>query len=305
MHSRFKIAILLLSLFTHSNLKAQIASIFENFKFGDPISVVQKELGKISDSTRLIEISNPSFPLAKNTEAHLLAHGIKVEGGKLTKAVFTFSDDHLSYIELRGNVSKSIQANRENTSQKFMDYNVFAMDLLFIHSKEDAAWILTPESTHPNLFTWSNPLLLDVNNRVKYNPSAKIPEFVQMGGALESQLEKFKKASKLVQVDELNGSDPNAQVQINAFGIEYAGFPRKFEARFGDDKLNMIWVLTAKGEEDRIRRKLTETFGQSIFSDANWEFFNDWTVGLRKDKPEVLFLTKQLGLQYKKRLSNK
>ena len=183
-----------------------------------------------------------------------------------------------------------------------MDYQVFTKDLLFIHKKEDTAWILTLESVHPNLFTWNNPLLIDSKNSVNYNSSAKIPEFIKMGGSFKNELAKFEKLSKVVQVDSLDGSDPNAQIQINAYGIEYAGFPRKFEARFGNDKLNMVWVLTAKGEEDRLRQKLTKAYNKPIFINKKWEFFNNWTIALRKDKPEVLFLTEELGKQYRESL---
>jgi hypothetical protein len=99
---------------------------------------------------------------------------------------------------------------------------------------------------------------------------------------------------------ELDGNDPNAQLQIDCFGIEYGGFPRKFEARFGDGKLNVLWILTGKGEEDRLRQKLISEYGQVIFKDDNWEVFNDWQVLLRKDKPEVLMLTKELAVFYRR-----
>ncbi len=282
--------------------EAQIASVFNNFKFGDSLNIVQTQLIKISDSTKVVEVAKPTFPLSKNTEAHLLAYNIRVKTETLDRAVFTFSDHRLCYIEARGQALKIFGVNRKDASQDFMDYLVFPKDLLFIHQKEDAAWVLTPESTHPNLFTWNNPLLADANHSVNYNPSAKIPEFITMGGAFKTELPKFKNTGKTIQINRLDGSDPNAQIQINAYGIEYAGFPRKFEARFGNDKLNMIWVLTAKGEENRLREKLIKAYEKPIFINENWEFFNNWTVALRKDKPEILFLTKELGRQYKDKL---
>ena len=74
--------------------------------------------------------------------------------------------------------------------------------------------------------------------------------------------------SDFINIEELDGSDPNAQLQINCFGINYFGFPRKIEARFGDDKLNVVWILTAKGEEDRKRKALTHQYGKPIFPTA-------------------------------------
>lgn len=110
----------------------------------------------------------------------------------------------------------------------------------------------------------------------------------------------WKRTPCFVHEMELDGSDPNAQLQLNCFGIEYAGFPRKIEARFGDGKLNMVWILTGKGEENRIREKLKTEYGEPVFVNDTWEIFDGWTVGLRKDKPELLLLTKELGQFYKK-----
>lgn len=303
MNIKFLIILFLLYFGTISNSEAQIASVFDDFIFGDSVIIVKKSLTKITDSLKVIEISNPNFPLSKYKETHLIAYSIRLKTGVLNKAIFTFSDDGLCYIEAKGNVRKVFGANRNDNSQAFMDYQVFPNDLLFINFKRDAAWILTPESTHPNLFTWNNPLLINPDKPMTYNSSAKMPEFIKMGGSLKTQLPNFERASQIVQVDTLDGTDPNAQIQINAYGIEYAGFPRKFEARFGNDKLKMVWVLTSKGEEGRIRKKLIEAYGKPIFINNNWEFFENWTIALRKDKPEVLFLTEELGRQYEKSLN--
>ncbi len=298
-----KLLLLIVCTFNAININAQIASVFEGFKFGDSLSTVQKELVKISDSISVVKVPEPNFPLSKNTETHLLAYKIRLKTGTLEKAVFTFSDNHLTYIEAKGNCTQVFTANREDTAVNFMEYLVFTKDLLFILKKEDAAWLLTPESVHPNLFAWNNPLLISPTKLTRYNLSARIPDFITMGSSLKKQLQKLKKVSKIIEVVDLDDSDPNAQTQINAYGIEYAGFPRKFEARFKDGKLTMVWILTAKGEEKRIRAALTKEYGKAVFVNDKWEFFNNWTVGLRKDKPEVLFLNKELALQYKKSLS--
>lgn len=281
---------------------AQIASVFKNIKFGDSTSTVQKELVKISDSLKTIDFSNPQFPLSKNSEIHVLAYGIKIKTKILDRAVFTFADNRLCYIEANGNTLNFFGINDRKNLQSFMNYNVHLSDLLFSDSKNDKVWVLTPEATHPNLFTWNNPLLIDTNSKMEYSQSAKIPKFIKMGSPLKAQQKKIERHSQIIQIDSLDGSDPNAQIQINAYGIEYAGFPRKFEVRFGNEKLNMIWVLTAKGEENRLRQKLIKAYGKAVFINQKWEFFNNWTVALRKDKPEVLFLTEALGKQYKESL---
>jgi hypothetical protein len=44
---------------------------------------------------------------------------------------------------------------------------------------------------------------------------------------------------------------------------------------------------------------LTNQYGEPIFVNEEWEVFNNWQVGLRKDKPEVLLIEKKIGLEYK------
>ena len=36
-------------------------------------------------------------------------------------------------------------------------------------------------------------------------------------------------------------------------------------------------------------------------SNDEWEIFNNWLVGLRKDKPEILLMEKKIALEYKTR----
>jgi len=120
-----------------------------------------------------------------------------------------------------------------------------------------------------------------------------------MGALLDDLKPVFEKNSDFIVAEKLDGSDPNAQIQINCFGVEYLGFPRKVEARFGDNKLNVVWILTGKGEEDRIREALINQYGQPIFVNEDWEIFHNWQVGLRKDKPEVLLMEQNIGLEYK------
>jgi hypothetical protein len=277
------------------------SQVFENIRLEESLNDVKTKIADISDSIKLIRIDSPVFPLAKKAEAHLIAFNVKLSTGVIEKMVLTFADNKLTYIECKGNVLQTLTKGRSSSPQTYLNYQVYINDLLFIDSDHDAAWFLTKESVHPNLFTWNNPLL--ENQELSYEPSAKLPKFITMEDDLEILESLFKKESRILQKDTLDGSDPNAQIQLNAFGIEYAGFPRKFEARFGDGKLNTLWILTAKGEEDRIRQKLIAEYGHPIFLNEKWEFFSGWTVALRKDTPEVLFLSTSQALNYKNSLS--
>lgn len=279
---------------------AQAESIFNGIALDESLEKVTQKLKHISDATNIISVENPSFPLAKNTEEHLICTNIKTENGTIKRAIFTFADDKLSYIEARGNTYNVFASKRKDTARTYMDYEVYFKDKLFLIKKKDIAWILNQGSMHANLFTWENPYLNSgYTKKPASNTSDEIPSFLKMGASIDELKPIFEANSNFTNTEELDGSDPNAQLQINCFGVDYLGFPRKIEARFGNGKLNVVWILTAKGEEDRIRKALIAQYGKPIFTNDDWEIYNNWQVGLRKDKPEVLLMTQKIGLEYK------
>jgi len=279
---------------------AQAETIFNGVILDESLKTVKEKLKSISKSTDVISIDNPSFPLAKDKEEHLVCSIVKTKNGTIGRVVFTFADDKLCYIEARGNIFKVFAGKRKDTARTYMDYEVYVRDRLFLNKKKDIAWILNQEAMHTNLFTWENPYLnSDYKAKSVSNISNKIPVFLKIGASIEELKPLLEANSNFINTEELDGSDPNAQVQINCFGVDYIGFPRKIEARFGDGKLNVVWILTAKGEEDRIRKALMAQYGKPIFTTEDWEIYNNWQVGLRKDKPEVLLMTQEIGLEYK------
>lgn len=299
MKPKLKFSILSVILLFPFIIIAQAESIFNNIKLNNSLENVTKKLSEISESTTTISPEKITFPLSEYQEDHLLCTKVKTNNGIIEKVIFTFSDNKLSYIQAKGNVYKAFTENRKDTARTYIDYEVYVKDRLFLKQKEDVAWILTKDSMHTNLFSWDNPYLNESSQIMSAKTSNKIPDFIQMGGGLKTLKPILEANSQFTSTEKLDGSDPNAQLQINCFGVEYLGFPRKFEARFGDNKLNVVWILTAKGEENRIRTALIKQFGEPIFINDDWEIFNNWQVGLRKDKPEVLLMEQNIGLQYK------
>ncbi len=287
-------------LITPMKFFAQAESIFNGVNLNESLEIVKEKLDKISETTTVISIDNPSFPLAKSKEDHLVCSQVKTVNGTISKVVFTFGDDALKYIEAKGNVQKVLTSKLTDTSRAYLNYDVYVAKILFINKKEDAAWILTQEGMHTNLFAWRNPYLNSgYTKEIKSDYSSQIPAFIKMGATLEELKPILETNSTSTNTEELDGTDPNAQIQINCFGVDYLGFPRKIEARFGDNKLNVVWILTGKKEEDRIRKALISQYGNPIFVNDDWEIFNNWQVALRKDKPEVLLMEKKIGLEYK------
>jgi hypothetical protein len=280
---------------------AQTQDLFRGIKLKESPAVVRSKLAPYAERIKRIEIDHPSFPLAKDREEHLVGLNCRTGNGKIKEIVFTFADDQLVFVQAYGNAIAALTGKRKDTADTYLEYMCYWKDLVFTRPEEDKVWVLAPEAAHPNLFTWENPYLQSNDGLSKnYNSSARIPEFVQMGGKIKTLRHLLEKASGFTTTLELDGSDPYAQLQIDCFGIEYAGFPRKFEMRFGDDKLNAVWILTGQGEEERLRQKLTSEYGPAIYQNEVWEVYANWQVMLRKDKPEVLLVTEELGNFYRK-----
>ncbi|MEM8926880.1 MAG: hypothetical protein AAGC45_01660 [Bacteroidota bacterium] len=282
-------------------LNAQSEMLLHNVHFYESLESVKQKIGPNVLSHSVLTLDEPIFPLAEHSEAHLICTNLKTKNGTLAQVVFTFADNQLHLIESRGNALHVFFDSSKDSMDHFMGYQVVFEELLFGHIEKDIVWQMTKEASHPNLFTWENPYLTEGGpTSVAYNKSAEIPDFLEMGGPLNELKTALEANSTFIFERELDGSDPNAQLQLDCFGVEYAGFPRKMEARFGNGKLNTVWILTGKGEEDRIRKKLIHHYGNPVFTNEDWEIFENWTIGLRKDKPEILLLTPELGKSYKK-----
>ncbi len=289
-----------LTLILPSILLAQAEIIFNDIHLNESLETVSQKLSSITEISKVITSEKPSFPLAKDREDHLVCSNLTTANGIINTAVFTFADNKLVYIEARGNAYKTLVSKRKDTARNYIKYEVYVKDRLFLNKEKDIAWIITKEAMHTNLFAWENPYLdPDYKTKKVSHNSKNLPVFLKMGTSLEEIKPLLEGNSDFTYTEELDGSDPNAQIQVNCFGVPYSGFPRKIEARFGNNKLNVVWILTAKGEEDRIRKALTSQFGDPIFVNEGWEIFDNWQVGLRKDKPEVLLMEKQIGLNYK------
>ncbi len=281
-------------------LFGQVESIFNDIRLNQSLHVVTQKLSDISESSNVISVEKPSFPLANSKEDHLVCSQVKTDNGIISSVIFTFADDKLKYIEARGNARKTLTMTLTDTTRTYLDYDVYVTKKLFLKKKEDAAWILTQEGMHAGLFAWKNPYIdPDYKNEIQSKSSSLIPTFIKMGASFDELKPVLESNSNFTSTEELDGTDPNAQIQINCFGVDYLGFPRKIEARFGNNILNVVWILTGKGEEDRIRKALISQFGNPIFVNDEWEIFNNWQVGLRKDKPEVLLIEKKIGLEYR------
>ncbi|MCB1025153.1 MAG: hypothetical protein KDB79_12225 [Acidobacteria bacterium] len=293
------ISVLLIAAGTSLEAPAQLSGVFYKVKFGDTLAAARQKLEKECGSTDLVVVKKPVYPLAKNSEKHLVCEEIKIGDDVIGEVVFSFGDDHLSLIEARGGAVKALLSRASGESVSLANYKAYFSDLMVAETSKDAVWLLSPESAHPNLFAWSNPYLPSNKGAKKtYQRSAKIPGLLKFGADIKLLMPLFEKQCPLLQVEEIKEpslpSKPKKQTQLNCFGFEYAGFPRKIEAVFGDGVLELAWILTGKGEEDRVRRALIKEYGKPESTSDSWESFKGWQIALRKDKPEVLLLSEKM-----------
>jgi hypothetical protein len=289
----------LVGFLTGVNAWAQANTIFGPIELGQTMETVAAHLVDHAGEVSRFTPGTVSFPLAEEEEAHWIVDTFATGKGPVGKMALVFADGYLVFIQVQQGVLEQLEASPDMEYDQYEDYRFYKGEGLVVHAERDMAWKLSEAGLHLNLFAWDHPML-EGKPWPEYTQDVQIPLFLEMGASLEKLEPLLDEASDFIFREKLDGSDPNAQLQLNCFGVQYAGFARKVEARFGDGQLNTVWVLTSKAEENRLREALIEAYGPPIFVSDQWEAFEDWQVYLRKDKPEVLFLTASLGHYYKK-----
>jgi len=275
-----------------------------DLSWGDDHQQVLVALEKLCNEIRVVEVKSPTFPLARKKEQHLVCYGLALPRGHIDGAAFVIADDKLSLIEARGGAVAAIAESRADKPSHYLDRKVFDGGELIVDEGNDTIWLSSKEALPLNLFTWSNPYLATTPS---YNLSAATPDFLVFGEKFEKLKPLFVQACPMVNVETIEKpwlpNTPATQLQLNCVGYEYAGFPRRIEAVFGDGILEVVWILTGKNEEDRVRTALVEAFGAAKVIAADWEVFEGQRVALRKDKPEVLMISEKMVPYYTKQLT--
>lgn len=271
----------------------------------DDSAIVHSTLAEICREINTINATPVQFPLARASEEHVLCFDMQLPAGKISSAVFVVADDALKMIEARGGAVKTLIDPREDEPMNYLEYQAFEQGQIFTIREADTVWFMSKEALHPNLFTWSNPLLKAAGEAMPvYNASAALPSILNMGGDIESLRPQFEASCPIMNEQKQKNAwlphGPKQQTQINCFGFDYAGFPRKFEAVFADGVLELVWILTAKQEEGRVREALIDAFGPAEETSEKWERFHSGQIALRKDKPEILVISEKLTPYYRK-----
>ena len=300
-----KTLIVVLILIVSQSASAQL-NIGDGLQLEEDLATVKQKLLNYCRTSKVIDIQQPRYPLAATREQHLICDGYRKGETFFERAAFVIADNKFTQMEAKGVSIDKIMNSLGEKAGNYLQMDVYQKGEVWVDSKQKRLLWIHSDAGHPNLFAWKNPYLVP-NAKEKTNHSTKIPTLLDFDSTIDKLRPKFRQACKQIKEDKINKiwlpNQPKEQIQINCFGYSFAGFERKFEAVFGDGKLQVIWVLTGKPEEARIRRQLTADWRKPEVVNDKWEVFGAGRISLRKDKPEFLILSDEMIPLYRSMLA--
>jgi len=292
--NHIKPLLLILFLFISFLTKSEkIPSSILGVKIGDEYSSIISQVGKNCTDIDIKQVHPVKFPLANLTETHIICKQL-TDGGEIA---ITIADGKAIHIYGK-NIDDSLIVKPNGETKNYLNYIVYQSYLYWEHQEDHSITLISKEALHPNLFVWKNPYLESNSEKFKTSQlDAKFPPVLRFGSTLKNLKPIFEKHCiplEIIETDVWLENHPNKQIQVNCFNYNFLGFPRKIEAIFGDDILELAWILTTKQEESRIKDALIDIYGRTYESSEHWDVFYDGRVYLRKDKPEVLAISSKL-----------
>jgi hypothetical protein len=257
---------------------------------------VKDRLNGLCRTLSLHENRLPTLPIAQVREQQIICNGFDNDEWNLSEIAFVFGDDTLHMIEAHGDNTRAAFDHLPGETFPYAGHQANREALAFADEGRDRLVFLTEEGAHAHLILWRSKFLPSNQEKSSENQtSASPPSILRFGESLEELRAKFEAECNFLAERPVNNPVlsrfSEQQVQLDCFGLGYAGFPRKLEAVFADGRLELAWILTGKPEENRLRDALISEFGTPTRTNRHWDEFQDGRIGLRKDKPEVLFLS--------------
>jgi len=312
MHTRLHTRVRALASCTLISLAIPIATladieIGDAVTLGDDMTTLRSKLQSSCKAITRVTISPPRFPLAENNEQHLICDNYAQGDIRFSKTAFTLADDRLVRMEATGIAPQQVKVALGEASAAYLDYEIYGDGLFWLSETRNTVIWLDSTGLHPNLFAWRNPLAY--GKEYPYTPTAVVhPQIAKFETSLNQQIPQLEASCSPLLVEEIAEiwlqNQPQRQTQANCFNYPYAGFERKLELVFGDGRLQVVWILTAKAEEQRIREHLIAQWGSPDINNATWEVFEEGRISLRKDLPELLLLSDEMIPLYIDALTN-
>lgn len=272
------------------------ASLY-GIEIGESISTAKTKLQSVCQNTVSdITLNTPSFPLASKREQHLSCNQLKNKG----KIAVVIADNQVAHISA-SNIAPDAVIGLQNDPKQYLGFKAHHQHTLWQNNAKNQTTLIGKDALHPNLFVWSHP---EIKALERSKPALTLANLLQFGESLDTLKPLFEAHCDPLKIETSAPwlfNNPKEQVQVNCFNFPAFGFPRKIEAVFGDNHLELAWILTAKPEQTRISKQLTAHFGDSVFDNETWQAFKQGEVYLRKDKPEVLAISKALVPLFKEK----
>ena len=256
---------------------------------------------RCNDVTR-VTVNNTRFPQSSTHEVHLRCQGLTLIDGRVAgDAMFTFADDALVMIETRG-APDAIRPDTDPVAE-IAGFEAFMPQMILINQETGRAWWLATPPLIALALSWDNPAWTDDHPSAPDAPYIIPPEII-FGAALADIERNVTDLCDITQVRNIDKiwleTQPALQQQLDCYGAEIGGYPRKLEFVFGDGVLEQMWILFGPGDIDRLRVSLTAKYGPPIHVDDQYEAFDDWRIAIRKDVPEILMGSERLAEIWKR-----
>lgn len=260
--------------------------------FGQPESEIEPVLVEQCQEVIRHALADTTFPVAETSEVHLQCTELALAGSALKPTtVYTFADDALVMIEARG--AGGTLAPAPEPEMQMDGFEIYPEQGVVINRESDQTWYFG-DLNLANLFIfWDNPVWDGGDGAV--DSEWFLPSEAVWGESAESVMAALREKCRLMQhrpIDEVwLRTAPAEQQQVDCYGYEIAGYPRKLEFVFGDDQLQQIWLMFGAADIARTRDHFSSEFGAPVHVGDILEAFEGWHVAIRKDIPEILMLS--------------
>lgn len=239
------------------------------------------------------EVSPVSFPIAVHNEAYLVCDELS-NGGEIAITVADGKVAHIYGIK----IPDELVIEPKGQTSEYMGHQAYEGYVLWKYQPDNSVILVHEDGLHPHLFLWKNPMLKSVNNTNLSNTHVS-SSVLKLGSDFKDLKPIFDQSCAPLEVKPKNSpwfTNPSTnQFQVDCFHHNIFGFQRKIEAVFSDELLKLVWILTAKQEEDRLKEHLVRMFGPVHKTYQNWFVFDQGRIYLRKDKPEILIISDELA----------
>lgn len=269
----------------------------EGLEMGQSEGVATAAINAACDGVTRIEVAATRFPAASEYEVHLRCSALTLADGRAGgDAIFTFADDKLVLIHTRGK-PENLRPDAEPVAQ-LEDFDVYMPHRIIVNTKVAQSAVFGELPIAPLAFHWDNPAWTS-DTISPTNAEFSLPPEIVFGNSLAEMTETLKEACALSvgrSVDEVwLATAPATQFQIDCYGYEIAGYPRKLEFVFGDEILQQMWLMFDIGDIPRLREFLIANYGDPISVDDQYEIFDEGRLALRKDIPEIRMVSDQIA----------